>query len=75
MKWACNIDKRGQIVRFFGGFLFCGLGAGIIENAVNADTTWLLVLGVLVLIGGAFTMFEGATGWCAVRAMGIKTPM
>ena len=75
MRLTCNIDKRGQMVRFFGGLLLCGLGVGIIDDAVNTDTTWPLVLGALILIGGAFTMFEGATGWCALRAMGIKTPM
>ncbi|MGA1046018.1 MAG: hypothetical protein ACO3ZY_12565, partial [Phycisphaerales bacterium] len=28
-----------------------------------------------VAVGGAFMLFEGLVGWCAVRAMGFKTPV
>ena len=28
---------------------------------------------VLVLIAGAFSIFEARAGWCVVRAMGFKT--
>ena len=31
-------------------------------------------LRVLLALGGAFTVFEGLVGWCAIRAMGVKTP-
>jgi hypothetical protein len=27
------------------------------------------------MLGGAFMIFEGVNGWCAVRAMGFKTPI
>ena len=25
--------------------------------------------------GGGFVVFEGAAGWCALRAMGVRTPV
>jgi len=27
------------------------------------------------VLGGAFAIFEARAGWCALRAMGIKTPL
>jgi hypothetical protein len=27
------------------------------------------------MLGGAFAIFEARAGWCALRAMGIKTPL
>ncbi len=30
---------------------------------------------IAVLAGGAFMIFEARAGWCAIRAMGIKTPI
>ena len=34
-----------------------------------------LVAGIAACVGGAFMLFEGLVGWCAVRAMGIRTPV
>jgi hypothetical protein len=34
---------------------------------------WIIV--VSCLVAGAFGIFEARAGWCAVRAMGIKTRM
>ncbi len=55
----CNIDARGKAVR-----LLFGGGA-----------TWSVIAGLSTIAGGAFMIFEGASGWCAVRAMGFKTKL
>lgn len=73
MKFQCNIEKTGRVLRLaagaillFDGVMFVVLGipgTGIVARLVQA---------ALVLLG-AFTMFEGIVGWCAIRAMGFKT--
>jgi hypothetical protein len=34
----------------------------------------MLITGIVLCITGPFMIFEAAHGWCALRAMGIKTP-
>jgi hypothetical protein len=60
-----NLDYRGRMARGVIGAL-C-LVAGII---VAGDyTLWGLVL----VVAGLFAIFETISGWCIVRACGIKT--
>ncbi|MGH8104043.1 MAG: YgaP family membrane protein [bacterium] len=60
----CNIDKRGRAFR-------------AVVGAVLIALAFILPLGivgrVLFFVGGLFGVFEGLVGWCAVRAMGIRT--
>jgi hypothetical protein len=46
------------------------VGAALLQ-LVPGKLGWL-VGGVLV-VGGAFSLFEAANGWCAARALGFKT--
>lgn len=69
----CNIDARGKAVRLIMGILFAL--AGILMLALGRGATWSLIAGISCLAGGAFMIFEGAAGWCAVRAMGFKTKL
>ena len=59
-------------------------GAGLLLAAgVLAILAWVglgpvrlwVALSVLLALGGVFALFEARRGWCAVRALGIKTPM
>lgn len=36
---------------------------------------WAIWPAAAIWISGMFVIFEGAVGWCAVRAMGFKTPI
>jgi len=54
------------------GILFVVLGAGIIVWTWP-PTWWQWGLGVLLIAGGGFQIFEALAGWCAVRAMGFRT--
>jgi hypothetical protein len=91
MAFACNIDRRGRAVRTIAGAatLLVGialiaapllLGGGEAEGTSTPQetanrTASLLVGGIAACCGGAFMLFEGLVGWCAVRAMGMRTPI
>jgi len=72
---ACNINRKGRWLRAASGTLAIVVACGI----VLADSSWSPTLrwaaaAVLALVG-AFQIFEAAVGWCAVRAMGYRTPI
>ncbi|DAC26929.1 MAG TPA: hypothetical protein D7H99_05665 [Candidatus Poseidoniales archaeon] len=78
MARECNIDARGKFVRLVGGSV--SVLAGIIAML-------LIVAGILpeniftigsvigMFAGGALGIYEGKSGWCVARAMGIRTPI
>jgi len=74
MALNCNIDARGKRFRLIAGIL--QLAAALAIAALWAWPThsklaWTLAS--LLAVAGAFTIFEAQAGWCALRAMGIKT--
>lgn len=75
MKLTCNIDQRGRKARIIAGIAADSIGVigilvGVLTNQLSA-----LVGGIICSAAGCFMIFEGIKGWCAARAMGIKTPM
>jgi hypothetical protein len=74
MSLTCNIDAQGKAAR-----LRIGIGALVIGLvmlfawAVPAGTglAWFVTLSVLFTAG--FSIFEARAGWCALRAMGVRT--
>ena len=76
MALQCNIDSRGRVARLVYGVVV--LGAGIAAAALWAlpsGSAWAWIVSVAAIVGGAFAIFEARAGWCALRAMGIKTPI
>lgn len=72
----CNIDARGRAVRRNGGLLCCLLGAAAFGLAIwGVSRTASAIAGVVLLLAGLFQLFEACKGWCAIRAMGFKTPV
>lgn len=67
----CNIDARGKAIRLVMGLIMMVISVAVLLTMPSAS--WLILSAVAVLIGGAFAVFEGWAGWCAVRAMGFKT--
>jgi hypothetical protein len=61
-----NIDRNGRIARGVLGSL-C-LIAGII---VAGDIKWWA--GLFLVVPGLFAIIEAMSGWCLVRACGVKT--
>jgi hypothetical protein len=74
MGLACNIDQRGRSARVRFGFLF--LIAAVVLSllwALPSGSTLAWLVSALLGAGGAFSLFEARAGWCAVRALGIRT--
>lgn len=75
MKLTCNIDQRGRKARLRGGVVIDLCGTALIVVGALANSIVVLGVGIFLCITGSFMIFEGANGWCALRAMGIKTPV
>jgi hypothetical protein len=73
----CNIDARGKRVRFISGVAatLAGLVLLLLAALGVGPSGWMWALAALLLISGAFQIFEARAGWCAVRAMGFRTPV
>ncbi|TVQ64199.1 MAG: hypothetical protein EA379_02355 [Phycisphaerales bacterium] len=71
---TCNIDQRGRKARMVMGASSIVLGVIMLVTNLMGDVPapigW--IGGVLIVVG-AFGVFEAMNGWCAVRAMGFKT--
>lgn len=74
MALKCNIDAAGKRARLRSGLVTLALAI-----AVAAFWAWpsgsKLGWGIAILLGvtGVFIIFEARAGWCALRAMGIRT--
>ena len=75
MNFACNIDQRGRKARLTAGLIVDLCGAGFIVAGILMGLVWLIVVGAFASVSGSFMIYEGARGWCALRAMGIKTKL
>jgi hypothetical protein len=75
MALVSNIDASGRRLRLVAGIVLtlfaCLL---LLAGALPRDSTPLAITGGVALAAGAFLIFEARAGWCAVRALGIKTP-
>ena len=75
MAHTCNIDSRGRLIRGLLGS--AGLLVALIILALWAVPTGSViayVLAAVAAVGGAFSVYEASMSWCAVRALGFKTP-
>jgi hypothetical protein len=75
MKLTRNIDQRGQKARLVGGIVVGLCGVALIITGALTNSPAMLIAGIFLCLTGSFMIFEGARGWCALRAMGIKTSM
>ncbi len=64
--WSQNITGTGRLVRILSGII---LIAAAVVLGIEGVRLWPWLLGGL----GVFTIFEGARGWCVLRACKIKT--
>ena len=75
MKLTCNIDQRGRRARLLMGVLTDTTGTALLVAGIVLGQRPLIVGGIVCMVAGAFMIFEGIAGWCAVRAMGFKTKL
>ena len=75
MARTCNIDTSGRLIRavIAGGTLLGAVLLAIFWAApAGSALAWVLV--ALAGVAGLFGLYEAQQGWCAARALGIKTP-
>jgi VIT1/CCC1 family predicted Fe2+/Mn2+ transporter len=76
MALTCNIDQRGKVARLIYGIVMIIAAVLVIAFWAIGTGGWLpWSIVVVLLLFGAFSIFEARRGWCAVRAMGFKTRM
>jgi len=76
MALRCNINRRGRVARLIWGVLLLTLAVGILfARALPGGSGLAWAATIVCFAGGAFALFEARAGWCAVRAIGFKTPM
>ena len=71
----CNIDQRGRKARLTAGIIASGAGLVLLLAGYFRDQLPVTLVGTVFIVSGLFMIFEGLKGWCALRALGIKTPM
>ena len=74
MKLTRNIDDLGRKSRLIGGIIASLCALALIIAWAFTGSRAMLITGIVLCITGPFMIFEAARGWCALRAMGIKTP-
>jgi hypothetical protein len=75
MGLTCNIDQRGRKARLVSGVIVDVCGSGLLVAGLLTGQMVLIIGGAVVSVAGTFMIFEGAVGWCVVRAMGFKTKL
>lgn len=77
MALSCNINQQGRTLRIVAGAMLEGPGFVLLAlrftGVLAGDWPWFV--GAAAVAGGSFMIIEGALGWCAIRALGIKTPI
>jgi hypothetical protein len=76
MAFRCNIDRRGRLARLIYGIAVAAVALYLtFKWAIGAGSLFRWVVCLAVMFAGAFAIFEAIVGWCAVRAMGVRTPI
>jgi hypothetical protein len=71
MDMTCNIDSKGRLIRGSIGLVF--IAAALALVFILPATGWRRLLVLILALGGIFSLFEALRGWCAFRALGMKT--
>ncbi len=71
MALTCNIEAKGRLIRGLAGLVLIAVALALVF--LLPPTGWRRFFVVILALGAIFCIFQAAAGWCAVRAMGIKT--
>lgn len=65
------------MIRLVAGAMLEAPGWGLLllrfADVISGEWPWFV--GGAAVVAGMFLMLEGALGWCAVRALGVQTPV
>ncbi len=70
---TCNIDRGGRIYRGVLGIVLLAIALFWYSALPGQRDFWAYIGPALFALVGLFKLFEALVGWCALRAMGIKT--
>jgi hypothetical protein len=73
MNPTCNIDSRGRRIRLYMGIGLILLSIPLFILAAMRGSAIAWIIASCILISGLFGLYEARKGWCAMRAMGVKT--
>ncbi|MEM8875981.1 MAG: hypothetical protein AAGD32_17180 [Planctomycetota bacterium] len=76
MDTACNIDSKGRLFRGVLGsvtLIIAGILGILWAWPTGSILAWIVV--VIAVGFGAMGLYQAKRGWCAARAMGMKTPI
>ena len=74
MGLQCNIDAKGKRVRLINGIILLVLALAVAGFwAWPSKLFFAWGLAAFLFLAGSFVVFEARAGWCALRAMGIRT--
>lgn len=71
----CNIDSTGAKIRRVYGIMALLVAGMLAALALWAGTWWLWIVVGCAAAAGIFCLFEAQKKWCALRAIGMKTPV
>jgi hypothetical protein len=73
----CNIDAKGRAYRLISGVIAAAAGVAVVALAWTGRIGggWGWSIGLALLACGTFQIYEGWAGWCALRALGVRTPL
>lgn len=71
----CNIDAKGKAARLKGGIGVLIMSIIVTALAFFIEISWLIYPAIILAFAGLFMIFEARKGWCALRALGFKTPL
>jgi hypothetical protein len=74
MAFACNVNRKGRLLRASWGAMSLVLALLSLSRA-SESPAWLVA--AALFFGGAVwgIVLGGIRGWCAARALGMKTPV
>jgi hypothetical protein len=67
-----NIDQKGRKIRAIAGGL-CFLVSLILFFVLRLESFAITIIIMVLAVSSLLMLFEAATGWCLLRACGIKT--
>jgi hypothetical protein len=72
---SCNIGRSGRLLRIATGALFVFNGIVLYKLNLPDKSIASHALQLFFIVSGLFCIFEGIAGWCALRALGMKTKL
>ena len=66
--FECNLDVRQRMLRLTFGAVLLTLAY------MSRGCAYPIYVQMGLALGCAFVLFEGARGWCALKALGLKIP-